>query len=325
MSTAFEEIENETGEELSGEIDLGQQDTEGIEVEIVSDVPEKDQGKVRDERISSAPVDDDAMDAELRKIGDDAQKQINKLKYEWNEERRAKETAQRAQQEATRFAQSVSQTNHQLQQLLHEGEGVMIQSEQEQSKKDTEKARGEFRVAYDEGDAEKLLKAQEDLNTAQFRSEISRRQQRRVPAPSEQPPPVPQAPSEVDPKLKKWMNANRWFGEDEEMTSTAYGVHQNMITREGFDPNSNKYYNELSKRIRNRYPEKFSGGKGNGKGTSGPTASSRPATVVAPATRTSGARLKVQITDTAVALAKSLGLTNEQYAKQVLKDNENNG
>ena len=117
-------------------------------------------------------------------------------------------------------------------------------------------------------------------------------------------------------ELQGWLKENPWFGEDAEMTSFAYGVHEKLVRQEGVDPRTDDYYKKINDRMRDVFPGKFGGSKG----MDSPTAGTRTSTVVAPARRSDGPRRKVQLTSTQVALARRLGLSPEQYAKQLLKE-----
>jgi len=138
--------------------------------------------------------------------------------------------------------------------------------------------------------------------------------------------PEPQAPQQTKPvepteKARQWQKDNPWFGNDshKDMTALAYGVHERLVRDEGFDPNSDEYFEAIDTTMRSRFPEYFDEGDGQQVQTSSP--SRRNSTVVAPASRNNGARpRKVKLTHSQVALAKRLGLTNEQYAKQLTKE-----
>jgi len=143
-----------------------------------------------------------------------------------------------------------------------------------------------------------------------------------MPAPPAEAQQVPQTPP-PDPKLQSWLQKNEWFGKDEEMTSFAYGVHERLIKRDGVDPRTDEYYSRLDERVRELFPGKFDDTSGVEVGTEEPSARPRTNTVVAPANRSSGKPRKVQLTSTQVALAKRLGITPEQYAKQLLKEYSN--
>jgi hypothetical protein len=177
-----------------------------------------------------------------------------------------------------------------------------------------EKARNDYKSAYEAGDADRLISAQEALNRSQYDQEVA---SRTVPQMQVQPPPpIPQPVQQQDPKLQSWLSNNEWFGKDTEMTSFAYGVHEKLVQSDGVDPRTDDYYQKLDSRLRQVFPEKF----GDETGAEEPAASPRTQTVVASANRSSGKPRKVQLTSTQVGLAKRLGITPEQYAKQLLKD-----
>jgi hypothetical protein len=136
-------------------------------------------------------------------------------------------------------------------------------------------------------------------------------------APQAAPQPAPQAapaaaPEAPDPKAEAWAERNPWFGSDneEERTFAAFGIHKRLVETEGFDPQSDGYYDELDKRMHNAFPHMFEGNR--------TTTSSRPAQTVAGVSRSSGTgRKKVRLTPSQVTIAKKLGVPLEEYAKYV--------
>ena len=282
-----------------------------VEIDVVDDRPEEDQVEPR------VSFDDDDDVSEIEEVGGRAQKRIKKLKYEWHEERRSKEAAERMSEEAVRYAEHIANENQNLKSLLHRGENVLLSEMKSRADSDLAAARMNYKTAYEEGDPEKLVEAQEALTRSQYDKEVA---ERTVPQPPRQTiaPPVRPAPPppESDPKLKSWLQENEWFGKDEEMTSFAYGVHEKLVTKEKVNPQSEEYYSRIDDRLRKVFPDKF----GVEKGSEEPSASRRMNTVVASANRSSGRPRKVQLTSTQVDLAKRLGITPEQYAKQLLKE-----
>jgi hypothetical protein len=128
-------------------------------------------------------------------------------------------------------------------------------------------------------------------------------------APQAAPAAAPEAP---DPKAEAWAERNSWFGADdeEERTFAAFGIHKRLVDKEGFDPQSDGYYDELDKRMRNAFPHMF--------GENRTTTSNRPAQTVAGVSRSSGTgRKKVRLTPSQVTIAKKLGVPLEEYAKYV--------
>ena len=117
-----------------------------------------------------------------------------------------------------------------------------------------------------------------------------------------------QQPRRPDPKAEQWAQKNTWFGDDEAMTYAAFGIHKKLVEDEGFDPQSNDYYNELDRRMQTEFPHKLNGG------------SKRPAQTVASVSRNTSGRSsgkKVRLTPSQVAIAKKLGVPLEEYAKYV--------
>ena len=223
-------------------------------------------------------------------------------------------------QEAVRYAENASKENKELKGLLQRGEKALLSEMKTRADSDLLRAREQYKVAYETGDPEAIVKAQESLNQSQINREAARRSGVAAPGParkmSRRQAQQQQPPVQPDPKLKSWLNDNEWFGKDEEMTSFAYGVHEKLVRKEGVDPRSDEYYEKIDARMNEVFPDR----PGNDMGTEEPAASSRGSTVVAPATRSSGKPRKVQLTSTQVSLAKRLGITPEQYAKQLLKE-----
>ena len=278
---------------------------EEIEVSIVEDSPDEDVSGSHDD--------------EIQEVGGRVSKRINKLKYEFHEERRSKESAERMREEAVSHAQRLANENEELKGLIQRGEKVLLSEIKSRTESDLTKAREEYRQAYEAGDTDAILKAQESLTRSQYETEMASQYQPEVSQRIQQQQAQQQAQQQekpVDPKLQSWLKENDWFGKDEELTSFAYGVHEKLVAREGVDPRSEEYYKRINDRMRSVFPEKF----GVEPGEEEPSANSRTSTVVASASRSSGKPRKVQMTSTQVALAKRLGITPEQYAKQLLKE-----
>ena len=310
-----------------------------VEIEVVDDRPAEDQVSPRDPDRAS----DFDPDEEIADVGGRAGKRIKQLRYEYHEQRRGKEAAEKMREEAVGYAQNVANQNSQLRELLERGEKVLLSEIKARTESDISKARDRYRAAHEEGDAEALLKAQEELNRSQYDSRAAESYQPLAEEPSiaqqrefqarqqaaQQQAAQQQAaqaaqqrqapPKEVDPKLRMWLSDNDWFGKDSELTSFAYGVHEKLVKENGLDPRSEEYYSSIDRRMREVFPAKF----GVSMGAEEPSVNHRTTTVVAPARRSVGPPRKVQLTSTQVALAKRLGLAPEQYAKQLLKERGN--
>jgi hypothetical protein len=297
---------------------VGVPDDTDIEVEVVDDVPEEDQG-----RPVRAPDEDDDGDFDENEYGNRVKKRIQKLRYEWNEERRAKEQVLRENNEAVRYAQSIQAQNQALSQQLTDQRRLLYDQVSAKTDAEIEGAKRLYKEAYESGDSEQIVDAQGEL--ARLHAE---RSQFMYQVPLEPPPPQHpelQQPAQAqapppDPIAVDWLKKNPWFQQAgyEEMTGFAVGIHEKLV-KQGVDPRSNStYYEQIDGVLRQRFPDYF--GKGNG-ASQAPT--SRKTPVVASAKRGGGKPRKVELTGTQVELARKLGLTNAQYAAQVVKEMTN--
>ena len=287
------------------EVEVEQEEGD-IEIELVDDTPEPDRGAKPATRDIEDPSDD-----ELADYGEKVQKRMKELTFARHNERREKEAALREREEAVRIAQKLLEENKGLRQNVHTNQTALASSIKAKAESTLEMARKQLKEAQESYDTDAIVAAQEALTEAKFNYE---RVKNFKPAPLQEPkeevytqPTTQQAPT-PDAKALVWQEKNQWFGADEEMTAFAYAVHKKLV-ESGVDPRSDEYYERIDARVREVFPAQFGGKKADQK---------RPATVVAPATRTTGKK-KVQLTKTQEALARRLGLTNEQYAKEVLK------
>jgi len=302
------------------EVDLDT--TDEIEVEIQDDTPEEDRGRPRkaeSESESDTPaVEEDDDDADLGKHSESVQKRIKKLKFEYHEERRRKEAADREREAAVQYAQQIKGENDRLRKNLNEGESVLITQAKARIASELVGAKAAYKAAYEAGDADAVLDAQEKLMKLQ--NESSRVDNWTPPKQQAQAAPVPKAAQipEPDPRAKAWVEKNSWFNEDRGMQRFAMLVHEELVEN-GIDSGSNIYYNKIDAAIRQRYPDRFDDAPIEVKQPQRQTGS-----VVAPGGRnTPVSRNKVVITSSEAAIAKRLGLSIQQYAAQKLKDINN--
>lgn len=289
-------------------------DDDGFEIEVVDDTPEPDKGKPRRAEDAEPQLPEDE---EIQSYSEGVQKRIKQLKFEYHEERRRKEEAARLQEEALRYAQQVKSENERLRKTLEEGEGVLVNQAKGRVAAELDKAKSAYKAAYESGDSDALIEAQERLSALQaekMRYESYRPQPRQAQTPApEYTRPQPQPPR-PDAKAVAWAQKNTWFERDEEMTGYAYGLHEKLV-KSGVDPRSDEYYNQIDRAVRRVFPDKFDDGQIE------EVAPQRQAgNVVAPAARSGKKPRKVQLTSTQVSLAKRLGLSNEQYAAQLMKE-----
>lgn len=287
-----------------------------FEIEVEDDTPEEDRGR--------APMPEDIVkeldaDDELENFSKEKAKQLKKV---WHDERRAKEAALRERDEAAGLLRRFAEENKTLKRDLHSEKNVRVDTAAVAFSHELNVAKNEYREAYDSGDADRVLAAQEKLMAAKLnlqQVENYRQHQQNTRQAEEtvvdntstngwSATPVEKPVSQPDPKAVAWQKRNSWFGENRVMTSMAFGLHEDLVG-EGVDPTSDEYYSRIDKEMRRRFPESFEGSE-----------RKKPGTVVASAKRSTAPR-KVTLTATQVSLARKLGLTPEQYAKEMIKLN----
>jgi len=293
---------------------------EEIKVEIIDDTPPED----RNRKPLPQEIVDDLEQDDLEEYSEKVKKRISQTKKAWHDERRAKESATREKEQALLFAQKVYEENRNLKQKLGAGEKVFISEVSKAAQTEATSAKDELKRAYEAGDAELIATAQERLLEAQLKLRDVKNFKPTLQEPEEgvQPEQRVQTPRvSVDAKAESWRSKNTWFGADKGMTAFALGLHEELVEN-GVDPSSDDYYDKINRTVRKHFPEKFEEEQDTG-GREKPT-SRRPTTVVAPATRSTAPR-QVRLNASELALAKKFGLTPEQYAREKIKLEMNNG
>lgn len=310
--------------------DSAKKDAE-LEIEVIDDTPPQDKGREPLPEDIKKEVEED----DLEEYSDKVKKRLSQMKKIYHDERREKEAALREREEALRFAQTRDAEVKKLREQLSSGQKTYTDDMTKAVQAEIDAAKQQLKGAYEDGDPQKIADAQEKLTDAKIK--LKEIEFRRTPLQKEETVVETQQQHQetrqvADPKAEQWRAKNRWFGVDEEMTSLALGLHQKLV-RLGVDPRSDEYYTRLDGAIRKRFPENFedqdlddqdSHETETSKARTQKSESRKAATVVAPATR-STAPQKVRLTQTQLALAKKLGLTPEQYAKEVIKLENSNG
>ena len=298
-----------------------QEQEKEFEFEIEDDTPPEDRGR---QPMPKEIVDELEKD-ELEEYSDKVKTRLLQMKKVWHDERREKEAALREQQEAVALAQKVMQENQSLKSKLSEGEKSLVMTATSAAELEMNMAERAYKEAYEAGDSEKLMEAQKKLLATTNRLE---RLKGYVPRPQEEPqqvqPVQPQmaAPPPLEPKTAQWRAKNTWFGTDPEMTALALGLHQKLESEKGVQfTGTDEYWSIVDNTMKRRFPEYF-------ETLEEPKSSERteikPATVVAPATRSTAPK-KVKLSPSQMSLIKKLGITPEQYAKEFLKSGAQNG
>lgn len=298
-----------------------QEDEDEFVVEIEDDTPEEDRGK--------EPLPKDIVNSlEAPEDGGEYPEEVivkfKQYKKAWHDERREKEAAFREQEEALRIAQSILEENKRLKATLSSGEQEYIATVKAAAETEVEVAKRNYREAYDSGDADKLVEAQQALVDASLKLDRTRNfkptlQDDETEVQLPQRSQADNKPQPVDPKFADWQRRNsNWFQKDEEMTDAAMGLHKKLYREYGPEYiGTDDYYERIDKTIRKRFPEAFSNASEPQK-----PQKNKPSTVVASARRSTAPK-SVKLTATQAALARKFKLTPEQYAREVLKLQEN--
>ena len=309
-------------------------ESEEVNVEVVDDRPAEDQ------RAPAEGVSEDdgtASDQELAQLGNRAQKRIKKLKWEYHEERRAKEASDKLANEAISYTQGLQTENQRLVQLVQDSQTALADQAKHRASAALVVAEEAFKQAHESGDAEQIAKTQKDLTNAQlaqaYAPSVSQKiidnwkrnvlAQDQALASEAYQQYIPEEPPAPDARAISWQESNDWFGRDREMTSFAYGVHERLVGEEGIDPDSDEYYKLIDNRMKEVFPTHFGNNSTHSNNVVVVDAASRRKAnpVVAPASRGSGApSQRVTLTQTQVKLAERLGITPQQYAAQLIKE-----
>ena len=314
-------------EEAKTETPMVDIDTSGpsAEVELNDDVQTEEQVETTEQDTSPEPqatsnekVDasseeqdtDNQKDKELENYSKDVQRRIAKLTGKWRE-------AQRQRDEAIEFARLQKQKAEEASKKYSSIEQASVKDREQSIISGIEAAQAKLAAAREEGNITAEIEAQKQIARLGYEeARLAEAKQMAEEAPkvekkTEQMPVFnQQPPQQVDPKAEVWGSKNKWFGTDTAMTYTAFDIH-NKLESEGYDPQSDEYYAEIDKRIRLEFPHKFD------TVTDTKAQTTKPVQTVAAATRsTKTGRKTISLTPSEVAIAKKLGVSLEDYAKQ---------
>jgi hypothetical protein len=318
------ELEEEKNVSVSAEEDR-------IEIEIEDDTPEQDRGRepMPVEAVKKLEVEVDELD----KYSAEAKEKMIQMKKVWHDERRAKEAASREREEAIRVAQQLLEENKKLKKAYSTGEQEYLNTVKNATELELDVAKRGYKEALETGDSDRIVEAQSKLNAASikadrvnnFRPSALQEQENEVQIPQLQEKPI--AP---DTKTREWTEKNTWFGNKKSMTAYALGLHEELIDEYGKDfVSTDQYFNRIDNAVREAFPKYFDALEPQTQveiedepQKAQPKA--KPSTVVAPATRSTSSK-QIKLAPRQVALARKLGLTPEQYAREFAKTGGQNG
>jgi hypothetical protein len=311
MST--EDLNEDTGQELESTVE------NEVEIELVDDTPESDRGRKPLDREVADPTDD-----ELQQYSAGVKKRISELTHARHDERRKAEALAREREELERATRNLLAENQRLKQYVQTGEQEFMKVSSSAAEMELQTAKKQYKEAYESGDSDALLAAQEALTDAKFKLQQAKNFK---PAPLQKEEEVVQTQHQVPDRVSvsddtlRWQQRNQWFNDPEhpEMTAFALGVHKKLVSN-GVDPRSKEYFDQIDGRMKKTFPEFF----GEAETSSSGDGSKKPTTVVAPSTRSTGVK-KVKLTTTQEQLARRLGITPQQYAVELAKMEKQNG
>jgi hypothetical protein len=286
------------------------------EIEIQDDTPEADRGR---EPMPKELVEELEAD-ELEDYSDKVKTRLKQMKKVWHDERREKEREMREKAEALSAAQRLLEENRRLKSTMVQGEQSLLGSYKQTAEFELNEARREYRDAYEAGDTDRVIEAQEKLNKASYKIQqlenyipTLQEEDNEVEIPSQQVQ-IPQP----DQKTMAWQERNTWYGTDPEMTAAALGLHQRLVNERGPQfAGTDEYWGVVDKTMRRRFSDYFGDEMDNG--DTKPAAREQKASpVVAPASRTRSPK-KVVLKQSQLVIARKLGLTPEQYARELVK------
>lgn len=283
-----------------------------VEVEIEDDTPVEDRGR----RPMQEPPEE-VTDDELSTYDEKVQARIKKFTRGYHDERRAKEEALREREAAEQFARQVYEENRRLQEQLASGSQMYVEQAKSVAEIELDSAKKKYKEAYEAGDPDLLAEAQAEISRATLK--LDKAENMRPLQVREKEVQLPQSSNltqNLSERDKEWFSENPWFGPDDEMTSTALGVHRKLVKEYGEQfVGTTKYYKQVDAIMRRRYPDYFGSDETPDEDTP-PRRAQKPANVVAPATRsTPPDRIRLKASE--VNTAKRLGVPLELYAQKV--------
>jgi hypothetical protein len=290
---------------------------DNVEIEIEDDTPPQDKGRKPSEPEFVEQMEKDELD----EYSDAAKQKIAGFRKIYHDERRAKEAADREREEAINLAKNLFEENKALKGRVNSTEKVAVDSYKVTAEQEMAMAKKEYREAYEAGDSEKLVDAQEKMTSAKIKMDkavnaAENVSQRRALQERENEVQIPQQrqqqPVIRDSKAATWQDRNSWFGQDDEMTSLALGLHEKLVKENGMAyATTDEYYKRIDDTMRKRFPENFESAEEDKPRT-------KPSTVVASASRSTSSK-KIKLNTSQQSIAKKLGLTPEQYARELMK------
>ena len=305
------ETPTESGSEFDKkeEVDLGYTDVSGgnkTAKELLQETKEVEEPKAEPK---FEQVEEKEEESGLQDYSDKVQKRIKKLTFQ------AKE-AERRERAAVEYAKGLKSKYENVEKKFEETDTNYLKEYKARIDSERDRAKAELKVALDSQDAELIMEAQDKLTKLAVENEkvsitLGEKESRKKEIESQPVEEQTQAPQpQISTRAQEWATENEWFGSDRVLTSAAMGIHEDLL-QEGIDAESDDYYNQINKRMKEYFPQKFA------ESSTEETTKAAPVQNVASVSRRSGGRKSVKLTKSQVVIAKKLGVPLEEYAKYV--------
>jgi hypothetical protein len=302
-STAFEKKED---------VDLGYTDVSNQKTakELLQEAKESEKvEEVKETKPKFEQKEENESDyADLEGYSEKVQKRIKKLTFQIKE-------AERKERAALDYAKGLKSKYDNVQNQFEETDTNYLKEYNARIDAERDKAKAALKTAYESQDTDAITEAQDNLTKLAVEKEkvsmtLADKESRKKEVES-QPVQDSQAPQpQISFKAQQWAEDNDWFGSDRVMTSAAMGIHEDLL-QEGIESESDDYYNQINKRMKEYFPQKFA------QSSAEETTKAAPVQNVASVSRRSGGRKSVKLTKSQVVIAKKLGVPLEEYAKYV--------
>jgi len=264
----------------------------------------KNEPKEQPKQVESKDTDEEG----LQEYSDKVQKRIKKLTFQIRE-------AERREKAAVDYAKGLKNKYETAQEKYEEVDTNYLKEYDARIDAERDKAKAALKVAFDSQDPEQITEAQDKLTKLAVEKEkvsmtLAEKESKKKESESK-PQETTQEQPPISQRAQEWASENEWFGSDRVMTSAAMGIHDELM-QEGIDAESNEYYNQINKRMKEYFPQKFADAT-----EEKPVAAKEPVQNVASVSRRAGGRKSVKLTKSQVVIAKKLGVPLEEYAKYV--------
>ena len=299
--------EKTTAFEKKEEVDLGYTDVSGYRKTAKELLQEAKDSEEKETQPKFEQKEESDEDPSLQDYSEKVQKRIKKLTFQIKE-------AERRERAAVDYAKGLKNKYETAQNKYEETDTNYLKEYSARIDAEREKAKNALKSAMDSQDTDAMLEAQDTLTKLAVEKEkvsmtLSDKEARKKQVES-QPVQEEQVQPKISPKAKQWAEDNEWFGSDRVLTSAAMGIHEDLI-QQGIDAESDEYYNQINKRMKEYFPQKFA------QSSAEETTKAAPVQNVASVSRRSGGRKSVKLTKSQVVIAKKLGVPLEEYAKYV--------